>query len=60
MTTKEVKGNKKGVGVLFYIRKETWEQFCSIPCKQGQSKFDLLRNTIRIRIIDAEIQGEIE
>lgn len=58
--SKERKGNKKGVGVLFYIRKETWEEFCSIPRKRGQSKFDVLRNTIRNRIIDAEIKGELD
>jgi hypothetical protein len=60
MTTKETKGSKKGVGVLFYIRKDTWEEFCSIPKKRGQSTFDMLRNVIRNAIIDAEIIGDIE
>jgi hypothetical protein len=57
---KENRGNKKGVAILFHLRKETWEEFQKIPRKRGQTVFDLLRNTIRNRIIDAEIQGEIE
>jgi len=57
---KERKGNKKGVGVLFYVKKETWDKFCSIPNKRGQTNFDRLRNVIRGAIIDAEIRGDIE
>ena len=59
MATQE-KGKKRGVAVLFHIRKETWQEFQNIPRQKGQTIFDLLRNTIRGRIVDAEIQGEIE
>jgi len=58
--SREPKGNKKGVAVLFYVRKDTWDTFCTIPKTRGQTTFDLLRNMIRGRIIDAEIRGDIE
>ena len=50
----------RGVAVLFHIKRETWQRFHKIPREKGYTIFDLLRNTIRNRIIDAEIHGEIE